>query len=198
MKRLITFISFLMVVYTSNSQSFERVDWCKAYQKWSTWCGHATVEMLSCGMVLQEESATFHGIFHLDGPFHLNCFDASYDPFFKYCVIDAGVTPWELLDIITYYNGEKHFAEERFHVVATFDQIFGISKSSAEINMNIPTALCILSLKHVVLLLGFDRVLLNGEYVIKLRVINPATGTIQYAERNIRDISDLLVIAKIS
>jgi len=64
--------------------------------------------------------------------------------------------------------------------------------------MNIPTALCILSLKHVVLLLGFDRVLLNGEYVIKLRVINPATGTIQYAERNIRDISDLLVIAKIS
>ena len=65
MKRLITFISFLMVVYTSNSQSFGRVDWCKAYQKWSTWCGHATVEMLSCGMVLQEESATFHGIFHL-------------------------------------------------------------------------------------------------------------------------------------
>ena len=34
--------------------------------------------------------------------------------------------------------------------------------------------------------------------MIKLRVINLATGTIQYAERNIRDISDLLVIAKIS
>ncbi|MBS5624066.1 MAG: hypothetical protein KHW86_02470 [Porphyromonadaceae bacterium] len=198
MKRLITFILFLGIVYTSNSQSFGRMDWCKARQEWSTWCGHATVEMLSCGMVLQEESATFHGIFHLDGSFHLNCFNASYDPFFKYCVIDAGVTPWELLDILAYYNGEKHFAEERFHVVATFDQIFGTSRSSITINMNLPTALCIVSLKHAVLLLGFDRVILNGEYVIKLRVINPATGAIQYMERNVGDTSDLLVVAAIN
>lgn len=95
------------------------------------------------------------------------------------CVIDAGVTPWELLDIVAYYNGETHFADERFHVVATFDQIFGISKSSAEIDRNLPTTLCIMSLKHAVLLLGFDRVILNEEYVIKLRVINPAIGTKQ-------------------
>lgn len=198
MKRLITFILFFGVVYTSSSQSFGRRDWCTARQEWSTWCGHATVEMLSSRAVWQEESATFHGIFHLNGSFFLNCFDASYDPFFKLCVIDAGVTPWELLDIVAYYNGEKHFADERFHVVATFDQIFGISKSSAEIDRNLPTALCIMSLKHAVLLLGFDRVILNEEYVIKLRVINPATGTKQYMERKVGDTSDLLVIAAIS
>ena len=64
--------------------------------------------------------------------------------------------------------------------------------------MNLPTALCIVSLKHAVLLLGFDRVILNGEYVIKLRVINPATGAIQYMERNVGDTSDLLVVAAIN